>query len=104
MQKKLLSFLIISLISLGAFAESAIGLLPLDHEAVVVAQEPVLTVKGQTARVQHGQGEELEVFSLTGVKVASVRIEANDQTVSFNLTRGIYIFRIGKVVRKVAIS
>ncbi len=104
MQKKLLSFLIISLISLGAFAESAIGLLPLEHEAVAVAQEPVLTVKGQTTRVQYGQGEELEVFSLTGVKVASVRIEANDQTVSFNLTRGIYIFRIGKVVRKVAIS
>lgn len=104
MQKKLLSFLIISLISLGAFAESAIGLLPLDHEVAAVAQEPVLTVKGQTARVQYGQGEELEVFSLTGVKVASVRIEANDQTVSFNLTRGIYIFRIGKVVRKVAIS
>lgn len=104
MQKKLLSFLIFSFISLGAFAESAIDFATLSNEVVVVSQDPTLTIKGQTARVQNGQGEELEVFSLTGVKVASVKIEANDQSVSFNLNRGIYIFRIGKTVRKVAIS
>lgn len=104
MQKKLLSFLIFSFISLGAFAESAIDFATLSNEVVAVSQDPTLTIKGQTARVQNGQGEELEVFSLTGVKVASVKIEANDQSVSFNLNRGIYIFRIGKTVRKVAIS
>lgn len=104
MQKKLLSFLIFSFISFGAFAESAVDFAIFSNESVAMLQDPTLTIKGQTARVQNGQGEELEVFSLTGVKVASVKIEANDQSVAFNLNRGIYIFRIGKVVRKVAIS
>lgn len=67
-------------------------------------QEVGLTIKGQSVRIQNGQGEVLEVFNLTGVKIASVKIEANDQSIQLNLNRGIYIFKVGKLVRKVAIA
>lgn len=60
-------------------------------------------VYGQTARIVGGGGQMLEVFNLTGVRIIAFRIDSEDKTVSLNLPKGIYILKVGKVVRKVSI-
>lgn len=105
MRKKLLFLGVAILSGLTAFAHD----IPTSNQQPEFALEatlsgPTLTLKGNNVHVQNGQGEVLEVFSLTGTKIASTKVESNDQQFSFNLSRGIYIFKIGKVVRKVAIS
>ena len=56
-----------------------------------------------TLSVNGSKGETLEVYNLTGVKVATIRIDSNDKTLSLNLQRGCYILKVGKVVRKISI-
>ncbi len=62
-----------------------------------------LSVTGSKVRVSGAEGETLEVYNLTGVKVASIRIDSNDKSVALNLQRGCYILKVGKVVRKISI-
>ena len=60
-------------------------------------------VYGQNVRIVNGGGQMLEVFNLTGVRINAFRIDSEDTTVSLNLPKGIYILKVGKVVRKVSI-
>lgn len=62
-----------------------------------------INVNGQTVTVTGAQGFTLEVVSLTGRKVMSVKIESPAQRVELNIPKGCYILKIGKVVRKVSI-
>lgn len=62
-----------------------------------------LSVNGSKVHVSGADGETLEVYNLTGVKVASIRIDSNDKSFSLNLQRGCYILKVGKVVRKISI-
>ena len=62
-----------------------------------------LSVNGSKVHVTGAEGETLEVYNLTGVKVATIRIDSNDKTLSLNLQRGCYILKVGKVVRKISI-
>ncbi len=65
---------------------------------------PVITVSGQTVRVTNAEGLCLEVFSITGAKVSSVAIDANDKSITLNVPRGWYIVRVGSATRKIAIG
>ena len=62
-----------------------------------------MTVNGQIVTVTGAQGETLEVVSLTGRRVMTVKIESPAQKVELNIPKGCYILKIGKVVRKVSI-
>lgn len=62
-----------------------------------------ITVNGMTLNVAGASGQVLEVVSLTGRKVASVKIESQSQRVELNIPKGCYILKIGKVVRKVSL-
>jgi len=62
-----------------------------------------LSVNGTTIRVCGAQGEVMEIFNLTGAKVATVRIDSADKTLNTNLAKGCYILKVGKVVRKISI-
>ncbi len=62
-----------------------------------------LSFNGSKVHVTGAEGETLEVYNLTGVKVATIRIDSNDKTLSLNLQRGCYILKVGKVVRKISI-
>jgi hypothetical protein len=46
----------------------------------------------------------LVVYYVTGTKAASYAIETEDQTITTNLQKGVYLLKVGKVVRKVSIS
>jgi len=62
-----------------------------------------LSVNGPKVRISGAEGESLEVYNLTGVKVATIRIDSNDKSLTLNLQRGCYILKVGKLVRKVSI-
>ncbi|MBQ9558819.1 MAG: T9SS type A sorting domain-containing protein [Bacteroidaceae bacterium] len=62
-----------------------------------------LSVNGSRVHIAGAEGETLEVYNLTGVKVATIRIDSNDKNVLLNLQRGCYILKVGKVVRKISI-
>lgn len=62
-----------------------------------------ITVDRSTLHVTGASGLVLEVVSLTGKPVATVRIESPAQRVELNVPKGCYILKIGKVVRKVSI-
>ena len=80
--------------------------LPFMMDPNVVAQmdqDVTITVEGNAVLVKGAEGKTLEVISLTGRKLAEYRIESPAQRVELNLSRGCYVLKIGKVVRKVSI-
>ena len=60
-----------------------------------------VSVNGQIVYVNGAQGEILEVVSLTGRLIMSVKIENSAQRVELNVPKGCYILKVGKVVRKI---
>ena len=80
--------------------------LPFMMDPNVVAQmdqDVTIIVEGNAVLVKGAEGQTLEVISLTGRKLAEYRIESPAQRVELNLSRGCYVLKIGKVVRKVSI-
>lgn len=66
-------------------------------------QGVTLTVSGNSVQVSGAQGMVLEVVSLTGRQVASIKIDTPAQRVELNLPKGCYILKVGKVVRKITL-
>jgi hypothetical protein len=62
-----------------------------------------ISVNGQWVTINGAQGLTLEVVSLTGRLVKTVKIESPAQRIELNVPKGCYILKIGKVVRKVAV-
>lgn len=62
-----------------------------------------ITVNGNTVRVSNTNGEDIEVFNLTGTKVTTIKTDAPGKTFTVNLPKGCYLLKIGKVVRKISI-
>lgn len=69
----------------------------LDDEGITI------TVNQSTLHITGAQGEVLEVVSVTGRHVTSIKIDSPSQRVELNIPKGCYILKIGKVVRKVSI-
>lgn len=67
-----------------------------DHVRVAVEQQ-VVTVSG-------AQGETLEVVSLTGRRMMTVKIETPTQRIELNIPKGCYILKVGNVVRKITVK
>ena len=62
-----------------------------------------ISVNGQWVTVTGAQGLTLEVVSLTGRQIKTIKIESPAQRIELNIPKGCYILKIGKVVRKVAV-
>lgn len=61
-----------------------------------------ITVSGSNLRIKNADGLVVEVFSLTGEKVYTSRIEGASKTIDLGqLQRGYYIVKIGKFTRKI---
>lgn len=65
--------------------------------------QPAITVSGSNIRVINAADKVLEVYDVAGVCVATLRIDSDDRTFHLNLSKGCYILKVGKVVRKVSI-
>lgn len=104
MKKTILSILLLSLGTFGTQAMAAEAT-PSWLEALEVSQqnEVRISVSGNNVRVQNAQGATLEIYNITGVKVADFKIDSPDKTINTGLTRGCYIVKVGKVARKISI-
>ena len=102
MRKFLLISTILSLMAAPITAaclliESA-PLTQVDESSITIA------VDGKTVVVSGAQGKELQVISLTGKILETHSIESPCQRVNLNLSKGCYILKVDKVVRKVSIQ
>jgi hypothetical protein len=96
-------FLLIStILFLLAVPVLATGMLT-DPASSAQFDEPSIAVEGHTVTVSGAQGKTLQVVSLTGRLVAEYEIDAPVQRLELNLSKGCYILKVGKVVRKVSI-
>ena len=68
------------------------------------AAEIQVSVSRKTVHVRNAQGLTLEVYNLTGVRVATLHIDTPDKQLTLNLDKGLYILRIGTLTRKVQLS
>lgn len=104
MKKKLLVLSVVAslMISLPASASAFDAEMPAVGQTI--DEDITINVSGQTVTITGGQGETLEVVSLTGRRVMTVKIDSPAQRVELNVPKGCYILKIGKVVRKVAIQ
>ncbi len=77
-----------------------------DQPEEVESEMSAVTLTFQNGRIHvtNADGQNLEIFNLTGVRVANIRIDSNDKQISLNIPRGCYIMKVGKVVRKVTIK
>ena len=58
-----------------------------------------LTTNGGNVHIVGAGGEVMEVFNLTGTKVATIRIDSADKSFALNLPKGCYLIKVGKIVR-----
>lgn len=62
-----------------------------------------LDIDQKSVSVYNAQGLTLQVISITGKQVFSVKIENVSQRIELNIPKGCYILKVGSVVRKVSI-
>lgn len=75
-----------------------------DNEPIETTVSSVtIAVSGNTVRISGTNGEDIEVFNLTGAKITTIKTESTGKTYSVNLPKGCYLVKIGKVVRKISI-
>lgn len=65
--------------------------------------EPTISYSDGALNIIGGEGQTLEVISLTGKKVMTVAIDSPAQKIELNIPKGCYIVKVGKVVRKVSV-
>ncbi len=66
--------------------------------------EVQISVSRSTVHIVNAEGQVMEVISLTGRHVMSVRIESPAQKIELtNIPKGCYIIKVGKVVRKIVV-
>lgn len=103
MTKRLLILSLVTIFTLTAPVAASAA----DAEAPAVEQaldeEVGIAVSGQTVTITGAQGQTLEVVSLTGRRVMTVKIESPAQRIELNIPKGCYILKVGKVVRKVSV-
>ena len=68
-----------------------------------IEEDITISINGQTVTINGAQGQTLEVISLTGRKLMTVRIASPAQRIELNVPKGCYILKIGKFVRKVSL-
>ena len=66
-------------------------------------QDITISVQGSTLHITGANGETLHIYNVAGVKVQSIKVDGSDKHYDLNLTKGCYILKVGKVVRKISI-
>lgn len=63
-----------------------------------------LSIKDGNVTISGANGEVMEIFNLTGVKVSTIRIDSSEKTFALNLPKGCYLIKVGKIVRKISVQ
>ena len=104
MQKRILLFFVAGMLtsSVPSMAMNMVSEMGVAEQIDDAA--PTITVQGNVVCVTGGNGQYLEIVSLTGKAIASYKIEYQSQRFELNLPKGCYILKVGKTVRKVTIN
>lgn len=62
-----------------------------------------MNIQGNRVHIINAEGKTLEIYNLTGLRVSVIRIDSNDKQIALTLSRGCYILKVGKLVRKITI-
>lgn len=62
-----------------------------------------VSVEQSLIHVTGASGQLMQVYNVAGVCVATIKVDGDDKRYDLNLTKGCYIVKVGKVVRKVSI-
>lgn len=103
MPKRLLILFAVATLLLSAPAYAVTMMTEMGIAEQVEEQAPTIAIDKNVITVQGGNGMVLEVVSLTGRAVASYKIESPVQRIELNLSKGCYILKVGKTVRKVTL-
>jgi len=98
---KRLWIIALSMLLLGV--APSIAHVQMDEPIEAEMETVTLSIQEGKAHITNAEGKTLEIYNLTGVRVARIRIDSNDKQITLNLTRGCYIMKVDKVVRKVTI-
>ncbi len=75
-----------------------------DENAITENLQITINVNGSNVRISNASGKILEIYNITGVKIASYKIDSSDKTISLgHLSKSCYILKIGNIVRKISI-
>lgn len=77
---------------------------PLLTEASYAISSISVYFSGTTLRVTGASGYTLNVYSITGSRVLCQKIDSDDKSWNLNLLHGVYIVKVGNVVRKISIA
>ena len=103
MTKRLLifSFIVSLTLMTPQVVQASDAIMPAVEQSI--DEDIVIKVSGQTVTISGAQGLTLEVISLTGRCVSSIKIQDPVQRIDLNVPKGCYILKIGKVARKVTV-
>lgn len=91
----------LSMLLLGAVP--SIAHMQMDEPIEAEMEAITLSIQDNKAHITNAEGKTLEIYNLTGVRVARIRIDNNDKHITLKLNRGCYIMKVDKIVRKVTI-
>lgn len=66
-------------------------------------QNVTIDLQESTLRVSGANGQMLYIYNVAGVRVKTIRVDGDDKRIELNLTKGCYIVKVGKTVRKISI-
>lgn len=102
MIKRLLSIFFVMTMVIGSStvvrANTAVDLIDTDFQNITIS------VTESSIRVSGAAGQMLSVYNVAGIRIAFVKVESADKHFDFNLPKGCYIVKVGKIVRKIAIK
>lgn len=96
--------LYIAIFALGLIAVPQQAEAAMSMELIEVDQQPELNVAAGKVHVTGAANLTLYVYNVAGVCVQSIKIDGPDRCFDLNLPKGCYIFKVGKVARKVSIK
>lgn len=94
----------VSLLMTAFIALPAMSMEQQDDAVEEELQSVSIALREGSVKISGAMGQKLEIYNLAGVKVSATLIENDETSLKLNLSRGCYILKVGKVVRKVNIK
>lgn len=87
----------------AAATERSLSLEAESEEAAVLSEKIAISFEKNALRIQRAEGYTVYIYNITGVKVASYKIDSAEKTITLNLEKGYYIVKVGDVARRILV-
>ena len=65
---------------------------------------PSITMVENTLHVSGANGQTLQVYNVAGICILNFKVDGMDKRFDLPLPKGVYIVKIGKIVRKISVK